>query len=328
MTSHDLSASAPLNPAQQEIRDLLGAPKAERPSFDPNLRSQLRAALEEALRPIVAELPEDQRSLWVSKHRLSQLDGCEVRARAEAAQPFEWSVALARGTVAHKAIELSIHWKHEPVPLELVDQALARLEHGEDGLAKWLQGIDEVEQAELRAEAAERVTAFVETWPPLNPKWRPTTEARMRAELADGTVILAGKVDLALGHAHGQTAGKVLVDLKTGASQRHHLDDLRFYALVDTLKVGVPPRRLATYYLDQGRPIIEDVTVDMLDWTIARVVNGVDRMVALELDPDSAIIRTGPPCAWCPVRSTCVPGQAWLREFRDLDDDPRYDDDE
>ena len=49
--------------------------------------------------------------------------------------------------IAHKAIELSVHWRSEPVPLELVDEAFARLENAEDTFADWLQGLKEVERA-------------------------------------------------------------------------------------------------------------------------------------------------------------------------------------
>ena len=59
-------------------------------------------------------------------------------------------------------------------------------------------------------------------------------------------------------------AGKVLVDLKTGGFAPSHRDDLRFYALVETLRLGVPPRLLASYYLDGGRLQQEPVSEDTL----------------------------------------------------------------
>ena len=89
--------------------------------------------------------------------------------------------------------------------------------------------------------------------------------------------MLSGKVDLALGQAEGDLAGKVLVDLKTGGFSPVHLDDLRFYALIETVRLGTPPRRLATYYLDQGRFVPEDVTEALLRSTTARVIDGVER---------------------------------------------------
>src|SRR5690606_30617843 len=150
----------------------------------------------------------------------------------------EWSVAAARGKVAHKAIELSINWRREITPWSLVDEALARLELGDDDFARWLQGIGEAERAELRGEANDRVVKFLECWPPLRKGWRPATEASVRQDVAGERVVLRGKVDLTLGAPDGLVAGKVLIDLKTGGTRPAHLDDLRFYALVETLRLG------------------------------------------------------------------------------------------
>jgi hypothetical protein len=77
-------------------------------------------------------------------------------------------------------------------------------------------------------------------------------EGKVRAELFDARVVLSGKTDLALGQADGTTAGKVLIDFKTGGFSPAHIDDLRFYALLETLKIGTPPRLLASYYLEAG----------------------------------------------------------------------------
>ena len=240
-----------LNPAQEEVLAQLGASREERPRFDAALRHQLRRELEDGLEPLIAEIdPNDL--MFVSKHLLGRVMGCERRFLAEDDEEFEWSVPIARGTIAHKAIELSIHWRREPEPLVLVDESISRLSEGVDGLADWLQTCTEVERAELRAEANDRVVKFLECWPPLKTQWRPVTESRLRLEIHD-RIVLSGKVDLALGQATGDMAGKVLIDLKTGGFSPQHLDDLRFYALMEAVRLGTPPRRLATYYLDQGR---------------------------------------------------------------------------
>ena len=102
--------------------------------------------------------------------------------------------------------------------------------------------------------------AFLELWPPLKPQWRPRCESKVGADLLDDRIHLAGKVDLSIGVADGMRAGKVLIDLKTGGFSPSHLDDLRFYALIETIKLGVPPRRVATHYLDTGKLVPEDVT--------------------------------------------------------------------
>ncbi|QGG95963.1 PD-(D/E)XK nuclease family protein [Actinomarinicola tropica] len=310
------SAGADLNPAQQEVLDLLGAPRESRPTFDAELRHQLKAELESALAHLAGDIDPDD-PIFISKHKLGAVHGCEVRHLADEAAGFEWSVPTARGTVAHKAVELSVHWRGEPTPAELVDESMARLANGGDGLAEFLQRCSEVETIELRAEALDRVTKFLEMFPPLQSRWRPVTESRVRLELAEGRIILSGKVDLSLGRARGTTAGKVLIDLKTGGFSPVHLDDLRFYALLETIRLGVPPRLVTSYYLDAGVARPEPITVPLLEATVARVADGVERLVGLAHGTVEPILRTGPACRWCVRLHEC---EAGLRAL-DQDDD-------
>lgn len=301
----------PLNPAQQEVLDLLGAPPEARPTFSASLRDTLQADLEDGLRDLLPELdPADP--LFISKHTLSTVHGCEARYMAEREIPFAWSVPLARGSVAHKAIELSIHWRGRPDPLHLVDESIARLSEGTDGLGDWLATCSELERAELRALANERVATFLECFPPIRSSWVPVTEGRLRTELLGGRVILAGRTDLALGRPEGTTARKVIIDLKTGSFSAAHLDDLRFYALVETLRLGTPPRLMASYYLDAGRAQPEAVTEGVLRAAAARTVDGARTLHELTVGTRAPTAKPGPMCRWCPALSTCQVGQAHL----------------
>jgi hypothetical protein len=300
-----MAVTAPaLNPAQDEVIELLGSRADARPTFAPDLRAELRAELEEGLGPLLAALPAGER-LRLSKYPLAQVHGCEARFVALREQPFAWTVASARGAVAHKAVELSVTWSGDLRPLELVDEALGRLVQVGGNLGAFLVRCSEVERAELRAEANERVTKFLECFPPLRPAWRPVSESAVRAELFDGRVVLQGRVDLTLGHAQGPVARKVLIDLKTGGFSPGHVDDLRFYALLETLRLGTPPIRVASYYLDAGRAHVETVTPDMLRTAVRRTVDGAVRMVELCHLAEPAVRRGGPACRWCPLRADC-----------------------
>lgn len=300
-----------LTPTQRDVLALLGAPPDKRPVFAADLRPELAHLLDHELTPLATAISEGDQ-LFVSKHQLGQVHACEARFLAEEARDFEWSVPLARGTIAHKAIELSIHWRGPLHPLVLVDEALGRLEQDSSGLGHWLQGISEAERAELRGEANSRVAAFLECWPPLKREWRPVTESRVRAELCEGRIVLSGKVDLSLGHPQGSTAGKVLVDLKTGGFSPVHRDDLRFYALLETLRSGTPPRLCATYYLDRGRFEAEAVGEPALEATVRRISAGVARIVELRHGGRSPDRRPGPGCNWCPISHDCGEGRRFL----------------
>ena len=64
------------NPAQAEVLAALGARPHERPEFDPRLRAELREGLERRLAPVADRVPDGE-TLWVSKHLLSSVHGCE-----------------------------------------------------------------------------------------------------------------------------------------------------------------------------------------------------------------------------------------------------------
>lgn len=316
-----LPSDAPRTPVQQRVVDLLGAKPGERPEFPTDLSDRLRHDLERQLDPVVKALPTDEPALWVSKHDLASIHGCEVRFLAERDQPFAWTVQLARGTVTHKAIELSLGWRGELVPLELVDEAMASIERGDRSLGEFLRTAGEADLAALRVEANERVAAFLDVFPPLDRRWRPVVEARLRAELCGDRIVLNGRIDLALGQPTGMVAGKVLIDFKTGTTSLHHRDDLRFYALIETLRLGVPPRRLATVYLDSGRIDTEEMTDGLLDATVRRVTDGIARLASLTRAPDDAAFRPGNACRWCVLADTCGPGQEHLAEVGRRNDD-------
>ena len=104
------------------------------------------------------------------------------------------SAATARGTVTHKAIELTLNLPGDTPPLDLVDEAIARLQDSDAWLAEWLRTCDGAERAELRGEVNDLLVKFLDCWPPLRPQWRPAPASRLNYDLFGGTIVLAGKV--------------------------------------------------------------------------------------------------------------------------------------
>jgi hypothetical protein len=291
-----------LTPAQQEVLESLRAGD-DRPEVPAELRLDLRADLERAMGSLAGRL---DRPAFVSKAVLARVLACEAHHISEEGEEFAWTLRSARGTVAHKAIQLSIGRADRPAPLQLVDDAVERLvDDPDERIADFLLGLGEAERAELRTEVNELVAGFLELWPPLQRNWQPQTESRRRAELCGSMVILSGKVDLSLGAPRGLQAGRVVVDLKTGAPHAGHTDDLRFYALLDTLRVGVPPFRLASWYLDSGRLACEDVTPELLEAAVRRTIAGVQKVLELRLGLRSPSVNANPACGWCRLRDTC-----------------------
>jgi len=298
----DTDGTAP-TPTQLRVVAELFDREATRPTFGPDLGRELRGMLEEGLGPIVADVqPEDP--VWVSKRVLGQVHTCEGWFVAEQEAPFAWSAAAARGTVAHKAVELSVTLRSRPAPLDLVDIAIERLIESDKSLGSWLLDADPAELAQVRGDAADWVVKFDDTFPPLQRAWRPRLESALTVELCGGRVVLRGKVDLALGRAEGTTARVLIVDFKTGRAQPVYAEDLRFYALLETIRVGVPPYRLATFALDSGTWVAEDVDHDVLRSAALRTVDAVAKLVEIG-DGRPATLRAGLACRWCPAAAAC-----------------------
>lgn len=253
--------------------------------------------------------------LVVSKSFLANALGCEARHLAP--DSFAWTPATARGFVAHKAIELGAHWNGDAVPEVLVDEAIARLGDDTGNRGDFIASLNDADRAELRGFAVERVTRFVQDFPPLPQRAQPVYEARTRWS-PPGTIELVGKTDLVIGRPEGRISTRLIVDFKTGWRSTHHRDDLRFYALLETVVRHVPPRRLVTYYLDSTEADIEDVNEGVLDTALARLLGAVERHIELTIERREPVKRTGSSCRWCPILSACQEGTAHLRL---LDDD-------
>src|SRR5207244_5668338 len=121
----------------------------------------------------------------------------------------------------------------------------------------WWRARTAEERADVRVEAARALDMFRNSFPSL-PGFRrrlaPTAELWLDSRFAGGRLQLCGRVDLMVGRAGrrglrtGGSPGRVLIDLKTGAAWPEHAEDMRFYALLFTLRCGVPPARVATLF--------------------------------------------------------------------------------
>ena len=160
----------------------------------------------------------------------------------------------------------------------------------------------------MTAEVAEHAANIVERWPVPSPAWLPRTQERLEVPLCGGRVVLAGVVDLVLGSPAQDRASVCLVELKSGARRIEHRGDLHFYALLEALRSGAPPFRIATYYSGTGELDAEPVDEDTLVGALARVLDGAIRLcrLAAGAEPER---RPNHLCAWCVGLPGCAPGQ-------------------
>lgn len=127
----------------------------------------------------------------------------------------------------------------------------------------------------------------------------------------DGSVIFTSRMDLVLG-APGR---KVIIDLKTGRLSQTHRDDLRFYALIETLRSRMAPRQVGSYSLDAARLDNEDVSEGLLQAAVRRATHGTLLIADLVLRTREPDLRPGFQCRWCPINSNCDVGAKYLREL-------------
>jgi RecB family exonuclease len=304
-------AAAELTPVQQRILAQIRR-EPEPLVFDQGFVDDLLQRAATGFADLSARLGGEK--LWVSKHRVTNALGCEQRYLAP--DDFRWTTTTARGSVTHKAVELFLNWRDEPVPATIVDEALRRLTDEPNDLGIWLGGLDAADLAELRGYATERFTRFAQDFPPLDWRAEPIPEAMARYA-ASSCITLGGRADLVIGKPEGRISKRVIIDFKTGARQPQHRLDLQFYALVETLQREVPPRKLVTFYFDEAAAEVEAVTEGILDAALARVLSAIERHAELHVDGREPVLRPSGGCRWCPVLADCATGAAHLASLRD-----------
>ena len=297
-----------LTPVQERtLVELMGS-RDDRPVFDPALAGRLRDELEDRVTPAAAGLREGEQ-LWMSKGSLAEIhlrcEGLWIANRLEP-EPFSYGMRLAVGKLVHGAVELSVY-ASSLTEAELVDRSLAKLVRDDERYAEFVEGLDEPERAELEGEAVRQTILFRSTFPPLQKTWTPSVELSLKASLAEERIIVSARPDLVLGSTdpdEPMRGRRLILELKSGTDRPEHDEDVRLYALVATLRFGVPPFRVATVELESGTWRIQDVSEDLLRTAARRLADGCVRAVELLKGADPTL-RPGPWCGWCPRAQTC-----------------------
>jgi hypothetical protein len=312
--------SEPWTPNQlRVIRELLEWDDHLNPTRGPTptrdgLREDLLDELEELTRPAADLFVEHSQRLFVNKFEITSVHKCE--GLYVAPSEFQWTVPKARGKVVHRAIQKSWAGRFKEMPpLELAHEAIESMAASSDddqSFSDFLTELDAPRMAELLSESGAMLAAFSSDWPPIRPTMQPRIEPSMHARIHDGRITLKGKFDLALGPPGRGPV--VITDFKTGIDYPEHREDLRYYALLETFKTGVPPIRVASYYLDGGWFLPEDVNEDVLRVAIRRTGDAINTMAELwwgEREPD---LSPGWHCQYCPAEPDCSIGSGWVRE--------------
>ncbi len=292
---------------RDELLRRLRGDEVARPLIDPGLAGGLRDWLEDGLVEAVRALPSDVDVVRVSKESLNQVLACEAHVVASRQAPRVHTVDLTRGNLVDALFR---QWVTTGAIEDPWADAVAAFEVDGDraGVVAFVDALPDPARSQLMAEVAEHAANIAERWPVPSPAWLPRTQERLEVPLCGGRVVLAGVVDLVLGSPAQERASVCLVELKSGSRRLEHRADLHFYALLEALRSGAPPFRIATYYSATGELDAEPVSEDTLLGALARALDGSVRLCRVDSGAEPA--RTpNPLCAWCAGLPRCAPGQ-------------------
>jgi hypothetical protein len=293
-------------PQRRTLEQLIGT--EARPTFPSDLSQRLRDRIEEAVREL-----ELRDTLWLGKEKLNDHARCEGKFAAAIAgesPPFEHSAKSAAGVLLHRAVEVEVGARDMLDANTIAETAADRLTEREDRFAEYWRGLDGVDRDDVLMEVVRRITMFQASFPPLKELRReltPISEMPVKAELSGGALILSGRIDLVLGtpdRLEPNRATRLAIDLKTGGAYPEHPEDLRFYALLMTLRFGVPPYRVASLFLESGEWQAEDVGEQALQHAADRVI-AATRAAAAVGNGREPVLTPGVYCGWCPRAETC-----------------------
>jgi hypothetical protein len=294
---------------------------AVRPLVDPGLAGGLRDWLEDGLSELSGILEPDGPPIRVTKEALSQVLVCEAHALSRWSAPREISVELARGVLVDALFRQWATVGEIGDPLQ--DGLGAVRATGADDICDFVEALPEEKRLDLAEQLAQHAITIASGWPRLSPSWLARTQERIEVSLAGGSVVLTGVVDLALGSPSDGRASVCLLEVKSGARRLEHRADLHYYALLETLRSGAPPFRVATYYTATGELDAEQVAEDVMIGSLQRVLEGTLRICRLRAGVAPA--RTpNPLCDWCRELPTCAPGleRGGSGDRRASDEDP------
>ena len=299
-----------LNPLQHAVLDSLRIPTEWEP-LPSSIVTSIEEQLAELLTPLDGLFTADQ-PLRINKHHIATVHGCEKYHVVNRDSQFSWNINTVRGTIAHKAIELMLNWRGAVVPSEIVDAAITSVaENPRESASDFISSLPAHDLAELRGAVVSAVTTFLECFPPIKAAWRPIVEYSASYSLFGGSVLYTSRMDLVLG-APGR---KVIIDLKTGRLTPTHRDDLRFYALIETLRSRSAPRQLGSYSLDSARLDNEDVNEGVLQAAVRRTAHATLLIADLVLKTREPELRPGVQCRWCPLNTSCDEGIQFIRQL-------------
>lgn len=245
---------------QVDLLDALRGTAALRPHVDHGLAGGLRAWLEDGV-----------------FERLGVVEPGSVRVTTGSVAPRgtgAGTTALLRGVLVAQLLALHVAGLDVSAPFEAATTAFRGSGRNTDLLAP-LDDLEADERSRLAAEVDAHHAVLVTSLPALRSRWSPRCGVHLAVPLAGGGVVCRGTVDLALGAPGGTRACVCLLDVTTARLGPTTDVALAYLALLDTLRAGEPPLRVAALSTADGATVVHDVTPELLAGAVATLLDAL-----------------------------------------------------
>jgi len=240
--------SPPRRGGGREVLARLRGDSEARPRFDPGLAGGLRAWLEDAAFGFVAARG-DTVPVLLGPRQVLVPEG----RRADDGLSDELVVARLVRALFRQLVG------RDDIGDPLADALDALDALGEDDVVRHVVALPEAARAALSETVASHAGHLRDLVPRFAPGWMPRTDDRVAIPLAGGRVVLHGSFDLLVGLPQPGTASLCALGLSTSGPWARQRRSLHFLALLETLRSGAPPFRLALVESATGRYGVEDV---------------------------------------------------------------------
>jgi hypothetical protein len=249
LPSAPLTARAPKESGSgREVLALLRGDMAARPNFDPGLAGGVRAWLEDAAYEATSQGTARAGPLVLGSRQL---------LGSVTAEDTTSGTSRIVHRFVHVLFRQLVHGATITDPLDDGLEALRAA--GDHAAVEDVEALDERARHGIAATLARHVTNLTSLVPRFAPGWMPRTDDYIAIPLAGGRVVLHGVFDLLVGVPQTRTASLCALGLSTGGPWDRERRSLHFLALLQLLRAGSPPFRVALFESASGRYGVEDI---------------------------------------------------------------------
>jgi hypothetical protein len=237
---------------------------AARPCFDTGLAGGLRAWLEDAAYGVVVARGDLAPPLMLGPRELfGPVTAGGAVADGSATEPAD---EIVTSVLVHALFRRLVVDGEVGDPLgDALDACRADGAGGASrAVVAAVEAMGEPTRVALGAIVATHAAYLADLVPRLSAVWMPRTDDRVAIPLAGGRIVLHGVFDLLVGLPRTDTASLCALGLCTGGSWARERRVLHYLALLETLRSGTPPFRLALLETGSGRYGVEDVREEHL----------------------------------------------------------------